>query len=176
MAVPDLQFPDLADDPIDRIWEAIKTILRADVNLKTIRTLRLWEGNPDDANPPGLGELPWVRVTPIRSPMKWGDEASHLTDLTFKYELVVEGTKLRNLFRLFGAFRGALALNAPVLDVTTLQLIQQSGAVIHAFREAAIGPIRLREVEPDPMTGAYPIQNLASVGVFVVRAYLPAIR
>jgi hypothetical protein len=175
MAVPDLVFPDLQDDPIDRIWEAVKAILRADKNLKSVRTLRLWEGNPDDAQPPAAGQMPWVRVTPTASPMTWGDEASFRVDLTFKYELAVQGTKMRNLFRLFGAFRKALNLNAPIQDTEMLAFLQSSGAVVHEFRTAAIGPLKVRDVEPDPMTGTYPVQNLASTGVFVIRAYIPAI-
>lgn len=175
MAVPDLVFPALADEPIDRIWEALKTILRADANLKVVRTLRLWEGHPDDAYPPTAAEMPFVRVTPVASPMRLGDEASLLADITFRYELAVEGTKMRNLFRLFGAFRNALNFNAAVADKTALQVIQQSGAVVHEFRQAAIGPLKLRAIDPEPTAGLNPVQNLASMGTFVIRAYIPAI-
>lgn len=176
MAIPDLEFPDLPDEPIDRIWESVKAILRGDVNVRSVRTLRLWEGEPDDAAPPSAGELPWVRVTPMGSKMVQGDEASWLTDLQFKYELAVEGTKLRNLFRLNGAFRKAFHYNAATgAGSTVLRTIQDSGAVIHSFQVAAIGPLRLRDVEPDPMTGAYPIQNLAATGLFMIRTYITAI-
>jgi len=176
MATPDLVFPRLGDEPVDRIWEAVKAILRGDANMQAVRTLRLWEGEVDDAAPPTAGEMPWVRVTPMPSKMTFGDEASWLADLNFKVELAVEGTKLGNLFRLFGAFREAFAYDEPTgVDSTVLRTLQDSGAVVHSFQVAAIGPLRLRDVEPDPMTGAYPIQNLAATGLFAIRAYLPAV-
>jgi hypothetical protein len=179
MAIPDLVFPRLADEPIDRIWEAVKAILRGDANMQVVRTLKLWEGEVDDASPPTAGEMPWVRVTPMPSKMVIGDEASWLTDLTFKYELAVEGTKLRNLFLLYGAFREAFAYDqatGPDGASTVLRTLQDAGAVVHSFQVAAIGPLRLRDVEPDPMTGIYPIQNLAATGLFSIRVYLSAIQ
>jgi hypothetical protein len=141
-----------------------------------VRTLRLWEGDPDDAHPPASGEMPWVRVTPLASPMRKGDEASWYVEFTFKYELAVEGTKIRNLLRLFGAFRNAFNYNAPVTrDLTGANVLRNAGAVTQAFRTAAIGPVKLRDVEPDPMTGVYPIQNLAATGTFVIPVYISAL-
>jgi hypothetical protein len=175
LAVPDLQFPDLPAEPLATIWAAIKDLLRADRNLSIVRTMRLWEGDPDDAYPPTASDMPFVRVTPIGSPMRKGDEASWYVEFTFKYELAVEGTSIVNLLRLFGAFRGAFNYNATVNTSTAAQVLRDAGAVVQAFRTAAIGPLGVADVRAEATAAGLPIQNLASVGTFVVVVYVSAL-
>jgi hypothetical protein len=177
MPLPELQFPALGPDPLETVWEAVKQLLRADPNLKAVRTLRLWEGDPDDAAPPTAAAMPWVRVTPLASPVRFGDEASWRVEFLFKYELAVAGTRIGDLLRLYGAFRGAFDFNAPVAEGrTAARVLRDAGASVHSFRTAALGPLRLADVNPDNPAGVYPIQNLASAGTLALACYIPAIR
>jgi hypothetical protein len=175
MALPPLEFPNLNDTACLDVWRAVKAILKADPNLATVRRMRLWEGEVDDAAPPTESQMPWLRVTPLgTSPVRRFDEASWEVDLTYKYELAVQGTNVEDLILFTDALRGALKFDAPVGDSTVMAVLRDTGATTHDFRTAAMGPLRLRDVDPDNNT-IVPTRNLASAGLFVVRAIVPAI-
>jgi hypothetical protein len=168
--IPLLDFPPGA---VTNIWRALKAVLRADPQLAKVRTLRLWEGEPDDAQPPTTSEMPWVRVTPVRTPMRLAEERALGADLRFKYELAVQGTSYENLAMLFDAFQGALKFDAPVDQSVALQALRAAGATTYEFTEAAVGPLRT-EQPPDPDGRPQPaVQNLVAVGFFTIRALIP---
>jgi hypothetical protein len=169
-----LQFPDLAAVPLNDLWDQIKTVVKNDANLGGIVTLRLWEGNVDDALPPTANLMPWLRLTPVACPMTLFDEASWRVDFTLKFELAVAGLDISNLFLLFGAFQQAWNYDRIVNQQPVMQFLRQN-STLYEFRQAALGPLRVPPLDPDGGNAQPGPQNLGATGIFVVHAVIPAI-
>jgi hypothetical protein len=172
--IPDLEFPALDGVPLNDLWEQIKTVVKNDANLKGLVTLRLWEGNVDDASAPTANLMPWLRLTPIACPMRAFDEASWMVDFTIKFELAVAGLKINNLFLLFGAFQQAWNYDKIVNQQPVMQYLRQN-STLYEFRQAALGPLRIPALDPDGANAQPGPQNLGASGIFVVHAVIPAI-
>lgn len=54
------------------IFREFVRIVTDDAQVKdSVFLVRSWQGNADDANPPTLDDLPWLRLSPYGGPSKW---------------------------------------------------------------------------------------------------------
>lgn len=118
---------------------AVTEILRSDSDLRRVGlTLRAWDGAVEDAAPPTLARLPFLRITPAPSSSAWESEGQHRFEMTLNLDVVVQGTRAANLLNLWGAIRSALFPSDPVRRAEVEASLQTAGVVQGTLTQSAI--------------------------------------
>lgn len=74
-----------------------------------VKTWRTWDGSSESGQPPALGQLPWVRLTPRPGPSGWSSTGGyHDSPLLITVETAVEGLDWDDSARLWAQIEAAL--------------------------------------------------------------------
>lgn len=161
-------------DQLTTVWEALRDTIASDPDLRaSVKTWRLWKGEPDDANPPATSEMPWCRLTLARSSMRWAEAQAWQCDMTIKYELATAGTNQSDILNLFGLFRKSLNLLKPRADMTFLNYLRSKNATFYEIREAAIAPFPQVSASSSPTTSR--TVDMVAAGTVMVYLLIPAV-
>ena len=155
------------DAPTVTVFRALCDTLTGDADLASFGlTWRLWTGDPRDAAPAATGEFPWVRLTPVRSPMSLASEDAWEVEFRVRFEAMVKGTHYDDLGNLTYYLRRALRYNRPnAAGTTVLNALRAAGAIVHDFVDAGCSPEPGKDGE----------MNFGASGMIVIRLYEPAL-
>ncbi len=139
------------DCPCVQIFSLLIDILQNDVVLKNVGiNWRTWRGDARDAMRPTERELPWIRLTPVRTAVSLSDEDSRLAVFRVKFEIVVRGTHWNDLGNLSYYFRSALRYNRAYNGTNVLQAFRNVGATVFDIVDSGMSPIRAEATIPEP--------------------------
>jgi hypothetical protein len=166
--------------PTPSVWTSVfralcEVTMKDDVLSQVVSTWRVWDGNPDDGQPPDTAEMPWIRLTPMRSTLRLMEVDANECPFAVKYEIAVRGTHYDDLANMMGAFFNALKYNKEFNDTVVVEYLRRAGAYDYEFETAANAAIRT-EAAPaapgQPGSGGVVTDQIA-VGTIKIHMLIP---
>lgn len=163
----------LPDYPWTSVFRALVDVIEQDPDLRrVVKVVRSWKGGPEDLEPLGDAQLPWIEMTPAPSGNKMATESDYQADFRVNVKLAVPGTRVDDLMNLWGAVMQAVRFDKPFRDVTVGTHLRNSGATVHTVVAVGIDP--KMGVKPGPDGKPIPSGNFQSDAALVIPMFVPS--
>lgn len=114
-----------------KAFDALVAVLKEDELLgETVKTWRTWDGEPGDVAEPDPNMMPWLRLTPTLSPIKFASVNSYQEDFGVLVEMACNTTDVRHMLNFWGAVLQALVDDKPHRDMTVRNFLWDDGKVV----------------------------------------------
>ena len=82
-------------DELSTAWLGFVALFANNAKLKSFGTqIHSWIGDPSDADEPGEGNLPWIRLTPSAEASSWGPQRTLYCPMHVTIDVAIDGTDL----------------------------------------------------------------------------------
>jgi hypothetical protein len=141
-----------------KAYRALASVLQGDPLLS--RMPITWDtrvGSPNETQPPGSSQMPWIALVPLELPLVPATEIEDQGRFAIRIDMAVRGTHWDDLGNFAGAVRSALNANRPAPDGTTVdQYFRNAGVINYWLRRAGIGVKRTEATPNDTAVSSPP--------------------